>query len=138
MDTKRKGDVAELNVLAKLTEMGVDISEPYGEDTRYDFIADINGALVKLQVKNGVYKNGKICASLQSTRYNSNGSSTVSYSKDNVDVFVIYSPYTDGVYWVPFDGAPKTGIELRVEEAEQKSSLINWASDYRLNEDQTV
>lgn len=137
MDTKRKGDIAELKTLTKLTEIGVDVSEPYGENTRYDFIADINNELVKIQVKNGQYKNGKIIASLSSTRYNSGGSKTEYYTQEEIDAYVIYCPKLDELYWVSFEQAPKTGIELRVEEPETDSSLIRWASEYKIL-DQTI
>jgi len=137
MDTKRKGDIAELKTLTKLTELGADVSEPYGENTRYDFIVDINNELIKVQVKNGKYKNGKVIANLSSTRYNSSGSKFEYYTQEKIDAYVIYCPKLDELYWVSFEEAPKTGIELRIEEPETNSSLIRWASEYKIL-DQTI
>lgn len=131
MNTKEIGDIAELNVLTKLTEVGFSMSQPHGENTRYDFIGDFKGRLIKIQVKNGKFADGKIEAKLSSTRYNSSGSSSEYYG-DEIDVFVIYCPHTEDIYWLPKSDAPKSQVNLRIEEAECETSAMRWAEDYKI------
>lgn len=50
-ETKQKGLITELQCQTYLTQLGYNVSIPLGEDCRYDMIADINGKLIKIQVK---------------------------------------------------------------------------------------
>lgn len=51
-DTKRIGDFAELAVMMALVDAGYRICIPFGENHRYDLIADGFGKLLRVQVKN--------------------------------------------------------------------------------------
>lgn len=46
--TKQKGNLTELQCIAAFYELGYSVSIPYGENSRYDLIADINGRLIKV------------------------------------------------------------------------------------------
>jgi hypothetical protein len=48
---KKKGDLAELRVAADLAARGCLISIPFGEDSDYDLLADIDGRIHRVQVK---------------------------------------------------------------------------------------
>lgn len=50
-NTKHIGNITELNCLAAFLSEGYDVSIPYGDCARYDFIADINGKLIRVQTK---------------------------------------------------------------------------------------
>lgn len=45
------GYLTELQCMTEFLKMGYNISLPYGGHSRYDFIADIEGKLIKIQVK---------------------------------------------------------------------------------------
>ena len=51
MDSKQKGNITELEVLTYITKLGYQVSIPFGDRERYDQIWDINGKLLKIQVK---------------------------------------------------------------------------------------
>ena len=61
-NTKHLGSLTELQCITYLFGLGYDISIPYGDNSSYDFILDVNGKLLKLQCKtsrlkeDGVYK----------------------------------------------------------------------------------
>ena len=50
-DSKRKGLVTELQCQTYLTNLGFNVSVPLGEDCSYDLIVDIEGLLLRIQVK---------------------------------------------------------------------------------------
>ena len=62
LNQKHYGSLTELQVMTYLYGLGYQISIPYGDNARYDFIIDINDKLYKIQVKSatfieeGVYK----------------------------------------------------------------------------------
>ena len=51
LTSKQKGNLTELKCISAFYELGYQCSIPYGENSRYDFIADVNGKLLKIQCK---------------------------------------------------------------------------------------
>jgi len=51
MNSKNKGNIGESQALAEFTKRGIQVSIPFGDNARYDLIADFNGKLNKIQVK---------------------------------------------------------------------------------------
>ena len=45
---KQKGDIGEAKCLAKMIELGIPVSLPFGDNQRYDMIIDVNGELKKI------------------------------------------------------------------------------------------
>jgi hypothetical protein len=59
-DTKSIGDLSEVMVLAALVRAGYRVSIPFGENHRYDVIADDGAQLLRIQVKTGRLRGGAI------------------------------------------------------------------------------
>ena len=51
MDKKQIGNLTELQCLTSFVSLGYNVSIPYGDNAKYDFIADIQGKLIRVQVK---------------------------------------------------------------------------------------
>ncbi|MGI9102825.1 MAG: group I intron-associated PD-(D/E)XK endonuclease [Terriglobales bacterium] len=51
MNRKRRGELSELAFIYKATGLGFNVSKPYGDSSRYDFIVEHRGRLSKVQVK---------------------------------------------------------------------------------------
>lgn len=49
--TNQKGKQTELEILLYVTKLGYSVSIPWGDKDRYDQIWDINGKLIRIQVK---------------------------------------------------------------------------------------
>ena len=56
LTSKQKGNLTELQCITAFYENGYAVSIPYGENSRYDFIADIYGKLIRIQVKTSSIK----------------------------------------------------------------------------------
>jgi hypothetical protein len=50
-ETKWRGETGEAAFLAKAASMGFVVAKPWGDSRRYDFIVDVAGRLIKVQVK---------------------------------------------------------------------------------------
>ncbi len=51
MNRKRRGELSELAFFYKATSLGFNLSKPWGDSSRYDFVVEHNGLLSKVQVK---------------------------------------------------------------------------------------
>ena len=58
LTSKQKGNLTELQVITYLYGLGYQCSLPYGENSRYDLIADIDNHLIRIQVKTSSIKKG--------------------------------------------------------------------------------
>lgn len=134
MDTKKKGNLTELRCLAAFMENECGVSIPYGDNSKYDFIADVNGKLLKIQVKTSSYANDEKTAiqfSCRSTHVNCKGVSNVKYSKDEIDYFATY--WENRCYLIPVEEC-STRKNLRLIDAKSgQVKGISFAKDYELS-----
>ena len=131
-----KGNVAELAIAAAATKLGVDVSKPLGEHTRYDLIFGIGGQLLRVQCKWAPLQDNVIKVNLASSRYRSDGQQiTKAYTSDEIDAFVVYCEALDRCYWLPI--ASTEGVRtiwLRTGEARNgQRAAVNWAEDFDLS-----
>ena len=134
INPNEKGKNTEAQVLTYILKLGYSVSIPFGDKDRYDQIWDINGKLIRVQVKtarlNRSEKNPQnisICFNCKSTM---NGR-THKYSKAEIDYF---ATYWDGkVYLVPVEecSAEKT---LRFSSSQPNQPNISWAKNYEVEE----
>jgi len=134
--TQSTGNVTELLCIAKFIEMGYEVSIPYGNGAKYDFIADVNGELLKIQCKTAsmVYKNGVYDAdafqfSCICTTTNTKGTVRHSYNNEQVDYFA--TCWKDKVYLIPVDEC-STSKTLRLTPPLNKGVTYNKAQDYEI------
>lgn len=100
MNTNQKGKLTELQVLTKIIEMGYSVSVPFGNSDRYDQIWDINGKLIRIQIKTSHWKTNEQKAIIFSCKSTVNGKG-IKYSKKDIDYF---ATFWDGeVYLIPVE-----------------------------------
>ncbi|GAA0191956.1 group I intron-associated PD-(D/E)XK endonuclease [Halobaculum roseum] len=113
LSANRAGAVAETIVSTRLIRAGFNVARPE-IPCRYDLVVDLDGDLVRTQVKRGFEDSRD-----ETLRVNLLGSvhkgateyESVQYTADDIDAFAIYDPINDTVYWLWFEEAPAT--ELR-------------------------
>lgn len=89
MDTNFKGKLVELQVLTKITELGYSVSIPFGDKDKYDQIWDINGKLIKVQVKSCRWKNAEQAGIIFNCYSVSNGKKH-KYTEKDIDYYATY------------------------------------------------
>jgi len=126
---QKRGDLTEAAILNGLMENGFAVSQPFDDNQRYDFIVDDDGELYRVQAKTARLKEDKLIFDCANTVANTVEMTKKTYDESDIDVFVVYSPDLDKLYWVPVTESPKSSMTLRIEGKHHKS---NYAEDYRL------
>ncbi len=130
-DTKLTGDVAEVAVIAALIPAGYRISIPFGENHRYDLVADRDGQLMRIQVKTGRLRRGAIGFKAYSSHAHRGGGSCRPYVGE-VDAFGVYCAARLEVYLIPIvDLGGMLQPYLRVDRpVNGQVKKIRWAGQY--------
>jgi len=127
------GERTEAVILAELVKRGLRVLAPYGTNHRYDLVIDAEGRFLRVQCKTGRLRDGVIKFNTVSVRTNTRQVYTTPYDADQIDLFLIYCPDTDGVYAVDVDEATSSHRSLRVNPAANgQAKGIRWAADHEL------
>lgn len=133
-DTKGIGDRSEAAVLAALIRHGYLVSIPFGENQRYDMIADDGERLLRIQVKTGRLRAGYIFFRSCSTHQHRRHGPTASRAYfGEIDYLAVARPGNGKVYLLPESELKRTGGHLRLAPtANRQGRNIRWASQYEL------
>lgn len=134
--TQSIGNIVELKCITKFIELGYECSIPYGNGAKYDFIADINGELLRFQCKssfNPKKKDGSIdteAIQFYTVSQTTNTQKTVrhTYSKEQIDYFA--TCFNDKVYIIPVEEC-STSKTLRFSPPKNNQQYNN-AEDYEI------
>jgi hypothetical protein len=113
---KRIGDRSTLAIMLALYDAGLDLLLPFGENTRYDLVVDLESRLVRVQCKTGRLRNGAVVfATCSAYGHHQNPRTHRRGYSDEIDYFAVYCPETSGVYLIPIEHVPsKSSAALRV------------------------
>jgi hypothetical protein len=91
---KRRGEWAEMRFMAMATENGLEVSKPYGEMARYDFVVEHDGKFARVQVKSTMFRNGRgYACTMRGWRG--------PYGRDEFDYIAVYLILEDVWYIIP-------------------------------------
>jgi len=109
--TKQKGDIAEAFVTYLLKQNGFNVLIPWGEDNRYDLVAEKKGVFKRIQVKYATPKDGAVEVRVRSC----NNYSIIRYSPKDIDIIAVYAAKQNKVYFIPLNGIKNRSIcRLRI------------------------
>lgn len=129
--TQARGNIVEIQCMSKFFEYGIECSIPYGNGARYDFIADINGQLIRIQCKSSsMIDNVSFHFSTVSQTTNSQKTTRHRYTKNEIDYFATY--YNEKVYLVPVEEC-STSKTLRFAPPSNGQKNYNRAEDYEID-----
>ena len=134
MNTNQIGKITELEVLLYMQKLGYSISIPFGDKDRYDQIWDINGKLLRIQVKTSHWADEEhacIKFSCKSSYQRKAGAKSNKYSKEEIDYFATY--WEGKCYLVPVEEC-STEKKLRFKTPKTNISTCNFAKDYEVEE----
>lgn len=135
LTTNQKGDLTELYVLTAFMERGIMVSTPYGQNSRYDFIIDVNNNLYRVQVKASKIDDdhSKFTFYTASSHITGRGHHKKTYSSKEVDLF---ATYCEGhVYIIPIlecEGKKQKTLRFVPPKNNQKEGIY-YAKDYELD-----
>ena len=121
MDTKLKADVAESAVITALLKKGFRVLKPVGDRLPYDVAIDLNGRLIRIQVKSAWPYNGSYTVDTRRTKTNRRYMRRAYYDENDFDFAIVYIDRLNVFYVIPLSAfaAYKSGITL-VESAKRQ------------------
>lgn len=134
MNTNFIGSITELQCITAFTQLGYQVSLPFGGQARYDFLVDVKGKIIRVQVKTSKYKeNGTINFECRNSHYLQGHHTHSKYSEEEIDYFATF--YNGECYLVPIQECGSTK-SLRIEplKGTRNTSNVNWARDYQIKE----
>lgn len=116
INTKSKGQLSEARVLYEFQKYHIPISLPWGDNERYDMIAEFDGKLNRIQIKTSNEEHdGSICCYTRSSTNHTTNKKMSTYI-DEVDYFVFVNQTRDWLAIVPIEEiGERKQIRLRVE-----------------------
>jgi hypothetical protein len=103
MDTKLKSDIAESAVTTELLKRGFNVLKPVGDRLAYDVALDINGKLIRIQVKSAWYnkKDDAYVVDVRRTKTNRRRMVRKKYEDGDFDFAVVYIGNLEMFYVLP-------------------------------------
>lgn len=133
LNSKQKGNLTELLCMAAFYSRGYNVCTPFGENSRYDFIADIDGKLIRVQVKTArCLGNGSYAFSCKSTHAcNQHKVKVQKYTKEEIDYFctIIDNEFC----LVPVEECSGEKIIRTILPENNQITHMNWIDDYKLD-----
>jgi hypothetical protein len=122
MNTKLKGDIAEQAAILHALKRGWGVLKPIGDRLPYDLVFDINGALVKVQVKCAWFNEprGNYVVDNRRTKTNRRFMVRDAYKTTDFDFALVYISDLDLFYVFPVDVFIDYGSEIHIVEVDKR------------------
>ena len=132
-EKKEKGDIGTAKCLADMTEQGWKVCLPLTEHAKYDFIAENDGDMLRVQCRYSKMTNGSIHVKLRSVWSDKHGVHRRSRKIGDFDILAIYCPDTRECYYLHDTQFICTNsVTIRVHKAANKQSKgVRYSNDYR-------
>jgi hypothetical protein len=128
METNLKGTITELKCKTYFLELGYMVSTPESP-ARYDFILDLDGQLLKIQVKSSKSDGEKISFETCSSHITRHGASRRTYKEDGIDYFCTW--FENECYLVPVSECGSREKSLRLVPTKNgQVKNISFAKNY--------
>lgn len=128
-EANQKGFITELQCQYDFSRYGILLSQPIMQDSRYDFIADIQNKLYRIQCKAAMIAEDKSFIKFKSHMTNIRNNTENFYSETDIDYF--YTNYNNQGYLIQVGTGGKAEKILRFS-SKQNHSTILWAEDFTL------
>ena len=133
-NTKRKGDISEIEVLLAYKRAGYIVSVPWGENVGYDLLVDNGKKIDRVQVKTGRFHKNNNTITFETSNITTKEGNIIrkNYIK-RADIFAIYSPDFDEVYCVPVNDTLNNSYNFSLRLSRPKNNQkkgIRYAQNY--------
>ena len=133
MNTRDVGNITCLKVMARFLEEGYNVLTPFGDNTKYDFVAEKDGSFLRIQCKTvrKVKSYNSITFNLYVVASNYLGSRKKYYTKEDIDLFA--TVWEDKVCILPIEniGERKTfTLSLNSKKEAKQIKNVNFLEDY--------
>lgn len=120
---KAVGEKGVLCVLAEFAKYDIPVSIPFSDNLPYDFIADVNGKLFRIQVKSSSYSDTNGSISFYITTNNWYSKTTKKYNQSDCDVIVCYDLNNSYTYLLtPSQFVDRKSVTIRQQPAKNNQN----------------
>ena len=127
------GEITEQQVGLAFLRLGILLSKPLVQSSKYDFVADVNNKLYKIQVKTSTLEEeGNYFSFATSTSHtNTKGTINLHYSPEEVDYFATIC--NEQCYLIPYElcGTRNQRVRLQPTKNGQVKGIL-FAKDFKL------
>ncbi len=122
VDTKLKGDIAEQAAVLHALRRGWGVLKPVGDRLAYDLVFDVEGTLIKIQVKYAWFDqpSGNYVVDNRRTKTNRRSIVREVYQQSDFDFALVYIDNLDLFYIFPVAVFIAYGSEVHLVEAEKR------------------
>ncbi len=137
MSTKLKGDIAEQAAILEALKHGWGVLKPIGDRLPYDLVFDVNGTLVKVQVKCAWFNGSRGNYVVDNRRTKTNRRKMVrdAYKPTDFDFAMVYLVELAIFYVFPVDVFIDYGSEIHIVEVnkrQRKPRSANYRNAWKL------
>lgn len=131
MNSKSKGQLSEARALYEFQKYNIPVCIPWGDNERYDLIAEFNGKLNKIQVKTSNEEvNGSLKCYCRSSKNHTTNKNFDTY-ENQVDYFVFVNHNYNIIALVPMDViGNKQMISLRITPPLNNQPNVKYFKDF--------
>ncbi len=116
-----------MEVASFLMKKGWNVLFPFGENNRYDLVAEKGGKFNRVQVKYVTPKNGALSVGCKS----SNNWTVDRYTASQIDFIAVYDSKSREIYFVPASRLNSSSIKLRFDRTKNNQRIgIKQAKDF--------
>lgn len=101
----QKGAAAEAAIAAAAIQLGLTVLRPLCEGRRYDLVIDLEPRMLRVQRKLARQLAGVLSIRLKTSRFTPGGYVTTSYTADEVDAIIAFSPELQRCFLIPISEA---------------------------------
>ncbi len=122
MDTKLKGDIAEQAVILFALKNGWGVLQSIGDRLPYNLVLDVDGILLKIQVKSAWYDGKKENFVVDNRRTKTNRRKMIRsvYKAEDFDFAIIFIQELDIFYVMPSEVFISYGSEIHLVETDKR------------------
>jgi hypothetical protein len=137
MDTKLKADIAESAVVTALLKRGFSVLKPLGDRLPYDLAIDLNGKLIRIQVKSAWFnaKTGYYGVDVRRTKTNRRRMIRERYNEGDFDFAILYIETLEVFYILPvavFNSYASTITLVETQKRQRKPKSIQYRERWDL------
>lgn len=130
MNHTQVGDITEQRFILYCMERNIPISKPLNNNLPYDCIIELNGKLLKIQVKTGYNSDSKNCF-MFNTRSTSKNYSEIATKNYNglIDGFITwYRDIPNNFFYIPIEKSTSGSMKMYYGDRPRKNQ--NFVGDY--------
>lgn len=129
------GEITERQVSLELLKLGIMVSKPLVQSSKYDFIIDVNHKLYKVQVKTSTLREEGTYFDFTTSTSHTNTKGTLNLTYSDLDVDFFATMYNNQCYLIPKQLCGNRGQRLRLLPTKNNQTKgILFAKDYRLED----